>query len=471
MRVAWFSPVGEGAIAEYSRGVLTEMLRLCEPRLFCVGPPDRFPAGVPAADLAAQAHALSELPSFDAIFYILGNDLSQHAWIFDLARLHPGIVVLHDVTLHGFFLGYYLQHLRRPDLYISRMAEHYGIGGLAAAHRVLGPGFDPENAGVDEDDLLRYTFTEEALRSARGAVVHSRWHGGILRKLWSGPVCDDWLPAQRPSASSIPTPTRGDGISEDRITLMTLGPVEPRAHVADVIDLIAEDPDLAARTQYLIAGLYDPADPYVCALTAKVAESGLAGNVQMLGQLQPHEVDACARAADMFINLRHPDDEGCSTSLMYQLPFSKPVVTYDGGSFAEVPDGAVVKIAIGDRAGLRTKLTELVDSATRREMIGAAGKRFAAGHGARDYARRLLRFAKHDACPGGAEPLVLDAPRAVAERIATHIGETLAGLGATASSPGVGAVIREAGSLLGHPERSHCDKRGGWSSRLTASSS
>ena len=270
MKVAWFTPVRDGAIVGYSRGVLAAMVRLCEPHLFCDGPPDRFPAGVPVADLAARPQALSDLPSFDAVFYNLGNDVRQHAWIFDIARLHPGIVVLHDLTLHRFFLDYYLQHLRRPDLYVTRMAEHYGITGLTTAHRVLGPWFDPEDARVDDDDLLRYTFTEEALRSASGVVVHSRWHGAIVRTLWRGPVCEASLPAQRASASS----------------------------------------------------------------------------------------------------------------------------------------------------------------------------------GARDYAREVLRFAEQDAWAAGAEPLAHDASRAVAERIAIQIGETLASLGVTPDSPGVDAVIREARSLL-----------------------
>ena len=453
MRVAWFTPVRDGAIVDYSRGVLAAMLRLREVRLFCNGPPDRFPAGIPAADLAARPQALSDLSSFGAVFYNLGNDYRQHAWIFDIARLHPGIVVLHDVTLHRFFLDYYLQHLRRPDLYITRMAEHYGVAGLTTAHRVLGPWLDPDSARVDDADLLRYTFTEEALRSATGAVVHSRWHGAVVRKLWSGPVCEAWLPTQRASASSVPAETRGDEFDDNRITLTTLGPVEPRSHVADVIGVLAEDPDLAARTRYVIAGPYDPNDLYVRELKATIDESGLASIVRMLGHLRPEEVDRCARAADVFINLRYPDDEGCSMSLMYQLPFGKPVVTYDGGSFAEVPNGAVAKIAIGDPAGLRRNLRELVDSAARRQSIGTAGRRFAAGHGARDYAREVLRFARQDSCPVGAEPLAQDGSRAVAERIAIHIGETLASLGAKPGSPGMDAVIREAGSLLVPPPR------------------
>ena len=128
LRVAWFTPVRDGAIAEYSRGVLAAMIRLCEPRLFCDGPPARFPAGIPVTNLTAEPQALSELPSFDAVFYNFGNDFRQHAWIFEVARLHPGnrrACTTRACTT--FFLDYYVQHLARPDLYISRMAEHDGI--------------------------------------------------------------------------------------------------------------------------------------------------------------------------------------------------------------------------------------------------------------------------------------------------------------------------------------------------------
>jgi Glycosyl transferases group 1 len=426
------------------------MLRLCEPHLFYVGSPNRFPAGIPATDVAAEPQTLSHISAFDVVFYNLGNDVRQHAWIFDIARVHAGIVVLHEVSLHRFFLGYYLQHLRRPDLYIARMAEHYGITGLTAAHRAVGPWFDPESAQVADDDLLHYQFTEEALRSARGSVVHSRWHGAIVRKQWRGPVCETWLPAQRPTASSIPSSPHGDELDRTRITLITLGPVEPRARVAEVINLLGEDRDLAARTRYVIVGAYDPADPYVHAVTAKITGSGLADTVHMLGDLPPHEVDRWARVADVFINLHNPD-EGCPMSLMYELPFGTPVVINDGASYAEVPNDAVVKIATGDTAGLQASLRELVDSAALREAIGTAGKRFADRHTARDYARELLRFANQNARLGGPETRAQARVPDVAERIAIHVGETLSNLGATSHSPGVEAAIREAGRLLCPP--------------------
>jgi glycosyltransferase involved in cell wall biosynthesis len=448
LRVAWFTPLRDGAIADYSRGVLAAMIRLCEPHLFCEGPSDRVPAGIAVTDLAARPEAVSELASFDAVFYNLGDDFRQHPWIFDVARRHPGIVVLHDGSLHRFFLDYYVQQLGRPDLYITRMAEHYGIAGLTTAHRILGPWLDPESARIQDRDLLTYTFIEEALRRARGAIVHSRWHGAIARKLWSGPVCESWLPIQRPSAPFVPADTRSEGLADRPITLMMLGPVEPRAHVAEVIELLAEDLDLATRIRCVIAGPDDPADACVRELKAMIERCGLGDSVLLLPQLPPTEIDRCARAADVFINLRQPEDGAGLMSLMYELPFGKPVITYDRGPFAELPDDAVAKVAIGDGSGLRARLWELVESHTRRRAIGSAAKRFAEAHGTRDYARRLLRFAMQGAGPPRADQLAEEASRAVAERIAVDIGESLASLGAQPGSPGVDAVITEARTLL-----------------------
>jgi glycosyltransferase involved in cell wall biosynthesis len=447
LRVAWFAAVADGAVDDYSRGVLAAMVRLCEPHLFCDSPPEHSPPGVAVEDLSARPEALEELSSFEAVFYNLADDFRQYGRIFDIARRHPGIVVLHGVTLHSFFVDYYL-HLRRPDVYITQMAERFGIAGLTTAHRVLGPWLDPDRARVNRDEPLRYTFTEEALRSATGAVVHSKWHGGTVRRLWAGPVCETWLPARGTGASSVP----GDGGAASHyggpITLMTIGPIEPGAHHVDVIETLAADPDLAARTRYVIAGAYDWDDPYVREVKEAIAQGRLDGIVRMLGQLSPRELDRCASAADVFVNLRHPDTEGCSASLMYQLPYGKPVITYDRGSFAEVPDEAVAKVAIGDKVGLHRTLRGLIASTARRDAIGAAGKCFADRHTFRDYARELLRFARQDALREVAEPPARDESRAVAERIASHVGETLAGLGVEPGSPAVEAVIHETAKLL-----------------------
>lgn len=190
MKVAWFTPVGrDDPGADYSRAVLAAMAELCEVILCCDRPPDGFPSGVRVLDYATAPHE-----SLDAVFYVLGNDVAQHVSIFEMSRLHPGIVVLLEPTLHRFFLDYYLGRLRRPDLYVTRMAEHYGVKGLATAQLVLGPWLDGGEARIEERDLLGYTFAAEALRSASGAVVHSGWLDQAVSRRWPGPVYETSLP-------------------------------------------------------------------------------------------------------------------------------------------------------------------------------------------------------------------------------------------------------------------------------------
>ena len=196
MKVAWFTPVGrDDPEAEYSRVVLAAMVQLCDVLLCCDRPPDGFPSGIRVLEYATATARPADLGSLDAIFYVLGNDVAQHTSIFEMSRLHPGIVVLRDATLHRFFLDYYLGRLRRPDLYVTRMADHYGVKGLAAAQLVLEPWFDGGEARIEERDLLRYTFAEEALRSASGAVIHSGLLEAVVPGRWNGPVCAEPLPA------------------------------------------------------------------------------------------------------------------------------------------------------------------------------------------------------------------------------------------------------------------------------------
>lgn len=148
MKLAWFSPVaGDERVVEYSRGVLDEFNRTAGVRALRVGP-----------------EAVLELRSFDAVFYNLADNYSRYGWILELAHRHPGIVVVHDSTLHRLFLAYYVQHLHRPDLYISRMAEHYGIEGLRTAHRVL-------EASLDAVNGVSYPFTEEVCQFATRVVA------------------------------------------------------------------------------------------------------------------------------------------------------------------------------------------------------------------------------------------------------------------------------------------------------------
>jgi Glycosyl transferases group 1 len=253
-------------------------------------------------------------------------------------------------------------------------------------------------------------------------------------------VLEAWLPAP----SLLPTHLSSDRWyrEPDRwpATLMTIDPVERSHAVTEVIAALAGDSDLAGHARYVIAGRDDVDEAYVREVNATIAGHGLAASVRLLGHLLPSTLERQAANADVFVNVRDPNDEGCSASLMYELAHGKPVVVYDSGPFSEVPEEAVAKVPPGDRQALSRTLRELVHSPARREALGTAGRQFAASHSVQRYARELLEFAQ--AAFSSSLP----------DRMVTHIGELLASLAVQPDSDGLAYISLELSNLLSPTE-------------------
>ncbi|GAC1441475.1 MAG: hypothetical protein NVSMB51_21640 [Solirubrobacteraceae bacterium] len=412
MRIAWFSPsAGTSGISEFSRVVLSELVRHAAAELWTVGPPD-WPSDAPVVDVAADPAALDRLPGYDAVIYNMGNHLAFHREIYEISQLHPGIMLLHDRSLHHFFAGWYITHRRRPDLYRRRMGQLYGERGREVADGVLAG--REERAWSHPAEVLDHAFAEDVLAGARGAIVHSRSHAASVHARWRGPLCELVLPSypEQLAPSSPPPPLTGR-----RLVVMSTGHVERTKCLERVIEALAQDDVLAGRVQYEIVGPFEPHSRYVTELHQLIAVHGLAGTVALRGHQAPASFERRARTADIFVNLRMPNLEGGSASLMGQLPRGRPVLVYDSGCFSEVPDGAVVKVAPG--APLTGHLHALVDDAALRERIGERARAYAEACSVEPYVEGLLEFCERT---GRREPLL-----ALAERAGAELGRIGAG--------------------------------------------
>ena len=75
--------------------------------------------------------------------------------------------------------------------------------------------------------------------------------------------------------------------------------------------------------------------------------------------------------ADACVNLRFPNSEVCSKSLLEQMAYAKPVLAFNTGIFSEVPDDAIVKVdreKASEQIGGRIRL--LIEDVDLRESIG-----------------------------------------------------------------------------------------------------
>jgi glycosyltransferase involved in cell wall biosynthesis len=393
MRAAWFSPTaGNSGIVEYTRQILPELARHLDVQLFSDGVAESPPPGIPVVDYRRDADRLAELDDYDLTFFNLGNHLGFHRRELEISRNTRGVIVLHDRTLHHLWAGWYLSTLDRADIYTDRMATLYGARGaeVAAAFVAL----RSEEAWSHPTEILCHSFLPDTLAGALGAVVHCHGHAAEVRRAWTGPVCDLPFPAY-PSQLQRPVTPAVD--LDRRMRLVSIGHVDGHKQLHATIDALRLDRGLADRVTYTIVGGYDARSGYVRDLNRAIADGGLARTVRLVGFQPAAGLQRYLDEADVFVNLRMPNLESGSATLMEQMARGRPVVVHPGGSFADLPDDVVVKVRGADARALARTLSELADDTARRAAVGAAARGYAEGVSADGYARALAQFAQRAA--------------------------------------------------------------------------
>lgn len=389
MRIAWFTPLSErSAIAEFSLHVGAALAAHAEVELWIPGTLDARTTELPTVDFVADPVSLERLPRYDLTVYNLGNHAGYHAAIYEASKRHPGTVVLHDRVLHHFFFSHWYFSGRR-DLYVERMEALHGDEGRRIAEDSLAGLRRP--AWEDDEAVRRFPFIEEALGGARAAVVHAADQAEEVSGRWYGPVGALFVPGYAPAQmeeESLPAPLRPDG----RLTLLTMGHVNRNKQIDRVIEAIA-DAGLHDRVRYIVIGPADSNGGYGIELERLIQTRGLEGTVQLAGYQPDNVLGKLVREADILVNLRYPSFEGGSASLMQGLALGKPTLVYDAASFAELPDGAVVKIPPSDASALVRALERLVTSEGLRRTTAEGALAAAEERSPERYAREFLAFA------------------------------------------------------------------------------
>jgi glycosyltransferase involved in cell wall biosynthesis len=389
VRAAWLSPTaGNSGIVEYSRQVVPALASHLEIDVWTHGAPDLPPEGVTVVDYQRSPQRLNELQSYDVVIFNIGNHLGFHRRELELSRQFPGVVILHDRTLHHLWAGFYITHCGRPDLYAERMTALYGARGSEVAAAVIAQ--LGAAAWSDPEEVLQHNFIPDTLAGALGAVVHSHGHAADVRRIWTGPVCDLAFPAyasQLRRASAVPPDRR-----QERLRLVSIGHVDGHKQIHELINVLRADRALADRVTYTVLGDYDPRGAYVRDLNRLIADGGLARTVTLLGHQPAGVLQRHLDGADVFVNLRLPNLESGSASLMEQLARGRPVLVHPTGSFGELPSEVVVKVPSGDPAAVSKALCRLLDSPQLRRRVGAAARAHAESVSTTLYGEVLARF-------------------------------------------------------------------------------
>lgn len=337
--LAVFTPLPPSAsgIAQYSAELLPRLAT--EHRITAVIADD-----APAPDMQSGDFAVARRTPFltahrpaEATIYQLGNS-PEHAYVAEQAEQSPGICILHDVGL---------QHLQRWRAlhggagaardYRAEMARRYGEVGDRAAEALL-------HNRPPTLPYARIPLCERIVERSLATIVHSRYaRDELLRYVPGADV------AVVPHG--VPLLPQGDrarvraelGLPEGALVVAALGNLIPEKRLEIALAAFARALYNLPDALFVVAGqasLHD--DPQGFAL-----RQGLGPVTRWLGRVEGATFERLLVAADLCVNLRWPTGGETSGSLLRMLAAGRATLVSDGGSFAEVPDDACIKVPIG----------------------------------------------------------------------------------------------------------------------------
>ena len=374
MKIAWFTPFArKSAIGQYSRAVTDQLANDHEVHIWAPKTDEYLQTGIPLFKFGADGEVARRMQEYDLSVYNIGDHFGYHHEIYEISKMHQGVIVLHDYIMHHFFHYYYLQQNDDPASYVHEMELLYGSGGKKIALDLI--------RGVEvpgwEFRIMDFPFYEKAIAGSLGVVCHSAYLAETVSSKSICPVCAARIPLSKDilNSSHIPFNRNLFSIPTDKAILLTMGNVNPNKRIDLVIECLGASDKLRNNFVYVIIGSCE--DALLQKYKSIVNGLNLRGAVHFLGYQTDEVLHGVMKAADIFINLRKPVMEGGSASLVEQLSCGKPIIVSKAGHYAELPDDCVVKIdTANEKESLTNALCNFADHSELKPLIGSKGKEY-----------------------------------------------------------------------------------------------
>lgn len=272
--------------------------------------------------------------------YQLGNN-HDHVYILPYLQMHPGLVVLHDLTLH-YLLDRVSVGAGDMSRYVDAMEAEHGVAG-----RILGEQFERFRLR-DNNMFFDMPMIAGVARASKGIVVHSKY-GAVKVKARCPSASVTVVPHQYspPPADEVEDPREVRyelGVGESGLLFMSLGFVAKAKRIDSAIRALAAIRHRLPPFKYVIAGELRPQEVDILGLAISL---GIRDRLVTPGYVSERRFFSLLQAADVVINLRHPIGGETSGTMIRALGAGACVVVVDRGPFAEIPQGAAMPVRWG----------------------------------------------------------------------------------------------------------------------------
>ncbi|MBG1260441.1 hypothetical protein [Nostoc commune] len=128
----------------------------------------------------------SDINQADLNIYHIDNDANFYYGIWSISCQCPGLIVLHNIKLHNFFLKIYKEKEANQYAYFLQMQKYYGYEGRKSAEMLWN-----QNV-LSEDIQFNYPLTFLALENALCVIVHTQEALNYVQK--EKKFCVNYLP-------------------------------------------------------------------------------------------------------------------------------------------------------------------------------------------------------------------------------------------------------------------------------------
>jgi glycosyltransferase involved in cell wall biosynthesis len=321
-------------------------------------------------------------PDVDVVVYHIANNLAQISVYHAAMAGPPGLLEIHDGSLHHTLSDLTLG-AENAEAYQDLLRQHGAAGERLADLHVHG------HRGNIE--LFMFDLLKGILDRHLGAVVHNRYAADLIAL--RAPALPTWVV---PLSAPVPAPPASRaalGLPEDTLVIAHFGFVTQPKRPFLLLDAFARLRAAGRRCHLLFAGQDDTAGR----LTADIERLGLTRDVTITGYLEREQMDALISTVDIVVSLRFPHVGETSATLGAALAAGRPVVVQETGSWAELPEHAVLRVPAGgdETAALAAALDRLATDRFERARLGEAARAYAGDYlGAERYAHSIIDAAR-----------------------------------------------------------------------------
>jgi glycosyltransferase involved in cell wall biosynthesis len=386
MRLAWFSP-----LPPVRSGIADVNARLL-PRLEHEFSIDRYDE--------PRAHDFvwhNRRAPYDLVVYQLGN-ASCHDFIWAYLARFPGLVVVHDPTLHHARARLLLGRRRFDDYRREFQFDHPDANRDVVEYAV---------EGLGGPIYYFWSMLRAVMKSARLVAVHNERVAADLREEFPQTPVETihlGIDATETSAASRAAVRTALGYRDDAIVFAAFGKLTSEKRIGPIVRACAMLAREGVNARLLLVG---DASEYP-SINDELARAGIADRAHVTGFVDEEAVAGYLAAADVCLCLRWPTARETSASWLQCLSASRPTVISDLAHTVDVPESVAIRIdLLNEDAALQSAMHRLATDARRRADLAQAGYAYWAAHHtmevmANDY-RRIIRQAAAQPIPAPAD--------------------------------------------------------------------